>query len=91
MAAPTAEEVVWLASAMAARMLADAASDARDQQLYDALGFWLLDTCTPNQRRDVARQIQVEWRRLAVAVDQRVQSLQDRGKAKPLAGCEGRL
>lgn len=91
MTVPTDEQIVWLASAMAARMLADAASTARDQQLYDALGFWLLDTVSPAQRAEIAKKVQVEWRRLAGSVDQRLNTLIDKGRAKPLEGCEGRL
>jgi ribosomal protein S16 len=76
---------------MAARMLIDAASSARDQQLYDALGFWLLDSVAPNQRREIAKAVQVEWLRLGALVEQRLGSLLERGKAKPLDGCEGRI
>lgn len=92
MAAPSDAEIRWLADTIASRMLVDAASHPRAAQLDDALRHWLpADTVTYAQLVEIRRTVQEEWKRLSGAVDARLASRMDRGIAKPLEGCEGRI
>ena len=92
MGMPTEQEVRWLADTMAARMLVDAADHPRAAQLQDALRHWLpADEVTHIQLIEIMRQVQLEWRKLAAATDARLATRIERGTAKPLTGCEGRV
>lgn len=89
---PDPREVDWLAQVMAARMLVDAASAARQDQRVAALRAWFPEGgLTESQALQVAEQLAEAWRGLAGAVDARLATRTAAGRAKPLQGCEGRV
>lgn len=88
----TEEEGRWLGSVMVARMLVDAATAPRQEQLFQAVGFWFPDSnLSVEQKQEVVRMVQREFRRISGAVDLRLEKLIDKGQAKALPGCEGRI
>lgn len=91
-AMPDPREVDWLAQVMAARMLVDAASPARQDQRIAALRAWFPEGgLTESQALQLAEQLAELWRGLAGAVDARLVTRQAAGRARPLPGCEGRV
>lgn len=92
MSKPTDEQIAWLADVMAARMLVDAADHPRAAQLDEALRHWLpSDEVTQLQLVEIRRKVQMHWKGLAGSVDHRLALRIERGTAKPLDGCEGRI
>lgn len=89
---PEPREVDWLAQTMAARMLVDAASAARQDQRVQALRAWFPEgAVTESQALVLAEQVAELWRGLAAAVDKRLADRLAAGRARPLPGCEGRI
>lgn len=92
MAKPDERQIDWLAQTMAARMLVDAASDARQPQLDQALRFWLpTDELDQLELIQVRQAVQEKLRGLSAAVDVRLKTRIEAGRARPLDGCDGRL
>jgi hypothetical protein len=91
MAMPDPREIDWLAQTMAARMLVDAASAARQDQRLQALRSWFPEEYTESQLLVIAEQVAELWRGLSGAVDARLAVRQAAGRARPLRGCEGRV
>lgn len=87
---PPSNQLLWLTQVMASRMLLDAASDARDAQLDQALRHWLLDVDGLTLIQ-VRKEVQGYLRGLAGAVDQRLATYVASKRAEPLPGCDGRL
>jgi hypothetical protein len=89
---PDPREIDWLAQVMAARMLVDAASAARQDQRVHALRAWFPEAqYTEAQMLVLAEQVAEHWRGLSAAVDARLALRQAAGRARPLPGCEGRI
>lgn len=87
---PPPAQLLWLANTMAARMLVDAASDARETQLEQALRHWLPDADSLSLQL-VAREVRGYLRGLSAAVDVRLRTYVDTKRAEPLPGCDGRI
>lgn len=87
---PTSKQLAWLANTMAARMLVDAASPERSIQLVEALRHWLPDV-DGLTLREVAAEVQTHLRGLSGAVDVRLNTWVEQGRAEPLPGCDGRI
>lgn len=90
MTRPPDPQILWLTQTMAARMLMDAASDARALQLEEALRHWLPDVDALTLR-EIRATVQGQLRGLSAAVDQRRQTWIDQHRAEPLPGCDGRI
>lgn len=90
MAIPDPREIDWLAQTMAARMLVDAAGDARQAQLDQALKHWLPDL-DHLEIIEVRKVVQGHLRGLSAAVDVRLKQRIAAGRAKGLEGAEGRI
>lgn len=90
MAKPPSSQLLWLAQTMAARMLVDAASDARQLQLEEALRHWLPDADS-RTLAEVRAEMQGYLRGLSAAVDVRLKTYLASGRAEPLPGCDGRI
>jgi hypothetical protein len=89
---PDPREIDWLAQVMAARMLVDSASAARQDQRTAALRAWFPEgQYTEAQMLQIGEQVAAAWRGLAGAVDVRLATRQAAGRARPLPGCEGRV
>jgi hypothetical protein len=89
---PDPREVDWLAQVMAARMLVDAASAARQDQRVQALRAWFPESqYTESQMLVLAEQVAELWRGLSGAADARLASRMAAGRARALPGCEGRV
>ena len=92
MTMPSDRQINWLAQTMAARMLVDAADDARREQLDQALRFWF-PTGDLDQSEIIAirKKIQGHWRGAAAALDARRARYIELMRAEPLPGSDGRV
>lgn len=87
---PPSKQLLWLTQVMASRMLLDAASDARDAQLDQALRHWLPDV-DGLTLIEVRKEVQGHLCGLAGAVDQRLATYVENKRAEILPGCDGRI
>lgn len=86
----TEAQVTWLASTMAARMLADAGGPGRRGQLADRLRDWFPDgQLTINQLHDLSGRVGQRFVGLAGLIDNRTTKLaaEDPPRAVPLPNC----
>lgn len=87
---PPSKQILWLTQVMASRMLLDAASETRGAQLNQAIKHWLPDV-DGLALIEVRKEVQGYLRGLAGAVDQRLATQMENGRAEVLPGCDGRI